>query len=101
MFGDNDSAVNSSMIPQGKIRKRYAASSFRRVREVIAAKVMSYQFVSGKFNPADILSKHCAHHCPCPTLKPLLFCSERFFLILEKYHENVLPVARLHRKYSF
>ena len=58
MFGDNDSVVNSSMTPQGKIHKMHAFLSFNRFREDIAAKIISYQFISGKINFADILSKH-------------------------------------------
>ena len=73
MIGDNDSAVNSSMTPQGKIHKRHVALSFYRIREAIAAKIISYQFINGKINPTDILSKHWDHHCAWPTLKPLLF----------------------------
>ena len=73
MFGDNDSVVNSSMIPQGKIHKWHVALSFHRIRESIAANVVFYQFISGNINPEDILSKHWAHHCAWTTLKPLLF----------------------------
>ena len=73
MFGDNYSVVNSSMTPQGKIHKRHVVLSFRRIREAIVAKSTSYQFISGKINPADILSKYWAYHCVCPTLKPFLF----------------------------
>ena len=73
MFGGNDSAFNSSMTPQGNIHKSIASLYFYRVREAIAAKIASYYFISGKINPADNLSKHRAHHCVWPTLKPLLF----------------------------
>jgi hypothetical protein len=73
VFGDNDSVVNSSMTPFGKIHKRHVALSFHRGREAIAAKIVSYQFINGKINPADILSKHWDHHNVWPTLKPLLF----------------------------
>ena len=72
MFGDNDSVFNSSMNPQGNIHKRNVALSFHRVREAIAAKIISYHFISGKMNPVDILSKHWDHHCVWPTLKTLL-----------------------------
>ena len=58
IFGDIDSVVNSIMTLQGKIHKRHVALSFHRVREAIAAKIMSYQFISGKINPVDILSKY-------------------------------------------
>ena len=42
MFGDNNSVVNSSMTPQGKIHEKNVALSFHRVREAIAAKITSY-----------------------------------------------------------
>ena len=61
------------MNPQGKIHKNHAALSFHRVRETVAAKIISYQFISGNINPADILGKHWVHQCIWPTLKPLLF----------------------------
>ena len=73
MFEDNDSVVNISMTPQGKIHKRHVALSFHRVREAIAAKIIYYHFINGKINPAGILSKNWAHHCVWSTLKPLLF----------------------------
>ena len=47
--------------------------SFHRVREAIAAKIVSYHFIKGVINPADILSKHWGHAKIWPTLKPLLF----------------------------
>ena len=58
MFGDNRSVVDSSMTPHAKIHKRHVALSFHRVREAIAAKIVSYYFIPGEINPADILSKH-------------------------------------------
>ena len=73
MFGDNKSVVDSSMTPHGKIHKRHVALSFHRVRESIAAKVVSYHFIDGKSNPADILSKHWAHHDVWSLLKAILF----------------------------
>ena len=76
MFVDNDSLVNTSINPQGKIHKRRLALFFLRVREDIAAKIASYYFINGNINPEDILSKHWAHNCVWPTLKPLLFWKE-------------------------
>ena len=63
MFVDYASVVNSSITPQVKIHKRHVALSFHRVREAIAATIISYHFINGKINPADVLSKHWAHHC--------------------------------------
>ena len=58
MFGDNESVVNSASIPHAKLHKRYIALSFHRVREAIASGVISFRYLSGKDNPADVLSKH-------------------------------------------
>ena len=73
MFGDNKSAVDSSVTPNGKIHKRHIALSFDGVREFIAAETVTYQFIDGKRNPADALSKHWAHNDIWPTLKPIIF----------------------------
>ena len=58
MFDDNESVVNSASIPHDKLHKRHIAFSFHRVRKYIAAGVISFKFLVGKKNPADILSKH-------------------------------------------
>ena len=73
MFGDNDTVVSGSMTPHAKIHKRHVALSFHRVREAIAAKIVSYHFIKGVINPADTLSKHWCHSKVWPILKPLLF----------------------------
>ena len=58
MFGDNESAVNSSSTPHAKLHKRHNALSFHRVREAIASKHIDFNFLPGPQNPADTLSKH-------------------------------------------
>ena len=58
MFGDNESVVNSSMQVHAKLHKRHTMLSFHRVREAIASKMIGFYHISGKINPADILSKH-------------------------------------------
>ena len=73
MFGDNDTLVTGSTTPNAKIHKSYVALSFHRVREAIAAKIVSCNFIKGVDNPAEILSKHWSHAKAWTTLKPLLF----------------------------
>ena len=58
MFGDNESVVNSSNIPAGKLHKRHIALSWHRVRESIAAKILHFIHIPGAINPSDMLSKH-------------------------------------------
>ena len=72
-FGDNESVVNSSSIPHAKLHKRHVMLSFHRVREAMAAKLMTFNFIPGDNNPADILGKAWGYTQVWPTLKPVLF----------------------------
>jgi hypothetical protein len=73
MFGDNQSVITSSTIPESPLNKRHNALSYHRVREAIAAKILTYLKVDGKKNVADVLSKHYDFPSAWPLLKPLLF----------------------------
>jgi len=58
MLGDNKSVVDSSTKPHAKPHKRHAALSFHRARKAAASRFVSFSFVDGSSNPADIMSKH-------------------------------------------
>ena len=73
LFGDNKSVVTSSTIPQSVLSKRQHILAYHRVREAIAAKILSFIHIDGKGNPADILSKHYDFAEAWPLLQPLLF----------------------------
>jgi hypothetical protein len=73
MFGDNQSVVNSSTQVHAKLHKRHNILSFNQVREAIAAKIISYHFIPGNMNPADVLSKHWGYDQIWHLLQPLLF----------------------------
>ena len=73
MFGDNESVVNSTSMPHGKLHKQHAAASWHRIREAAAAGWVKFNHIAGKLNPADILSKHWDMPSVWPTLKPLMF----------------------------
>ena len=75
MFGDNQAVVMNSSIPHSSLNKRHNALAYRRVREMIAAKVLGYYWIDGKNNPADIVSKHWSYPQVWHLLKPLLFYS--------------------------
>jgi hypothetical protein len=71
MFGDNESVMNSAILPHAKLHKRHNALSFHRFREAIASGNYAFIHIPGENNPADILSKHwvirkygiCYVHC--------------------------------------
>jgi hypothetical protein len=73
MFGDNESVITSSTIPHSSLNKRHNALSYHRVREAIASNVLWFFHISGKTNPADVLTKFCGHSVFWPLVKPYLF----------------------------
>jgi hypothetical protein len=73
LFGDNESVINSSTQPHSKLHKRHNALSFHCVHEAIASGYVVLTYLPGKFNPADILSKHWGYQTIWLILKPILF----------------------------
>ena len=73
MFGDNESVVTSSTLPQSALNKRHNALSYHRVREAIAGDIIAFLHIPGSDNPADVLSKHCGYQQFWPHVKTLLF----------------------------
>ncbi len=57
LFGDNQSVVTSSTLPQSALNKRHNALSYHRVREAVAHGVMYFVHMDGKDNLADVLTK--------------------------------------------
>ena len=72
-FGDNQSMINGSVMPTGKLHKRHVSLSYHRVREAVAAGYLQMFHVEGATNPSDILSKHWSYSQIWPVLKPILF----------------------------
>jgi hypothetical protein len=54
---------------------RHNALSSHRVGEAIAAGMVTFYWIDGKSNPADIVSKHWAYPQVWHMLQPILFCS--------------------------
>ena len=68
LFGDNRSVVTSATLPHSTLTKRHNILSFHRVREAIAAKLMTFYWIQSAYNLSDILSKHWDH----PTVYPMI-----------------------------
>jgi hypothetical protein len=73
LFGDNESVVKSSTVPDSRLGKRHHGLSYHFAREAIAANVISFHHIPSELNPADILSKHWSHSQVWTTLQPILF----------------------------
>ena len=72
MFGDNESVVKSSTIPESNIKKKHTANAYHYVREAITAGLIKFIHIKGKRNPADVLTKNNPHSIWWDLLKPLL-----------------------------
>jgi hypothetical protein len=73
MFGDNASVIQSSTIPHSVLKKRHNVLAYHRVREAIAAGVMSFFHIPGTENPSDVLTKNLSHSVAWKLVKPFLF----------------------------
>jgi hypothetical protein len=73
LFGDNQSVITSSTIPQSMLNKRHNALSYHRVRESIAAGIIYLMHVEGRSNPSDVLTKFLGWAHFWPLIQPLLF----------------------------
>ena len=73
MFGDNKAVVDSSAKLHSTLNKRHTALSYHRVREAIAAGIVTFHHLPGTTNPGDIMSKHWSYNKIWKLLCPLLF----------------------------
>jgi hypothetical protein len=73
MIGDNETVVKSGTTPHVKLHKRHLMLSYHYVREAIATGKYAFCWLSGKRNPADILSKHWGYQSVWSLLQPLMF----------------------------
>jgi hypothetical protein len=73
LFGDNESVVKSSTLPQSQLGKRHHALAYHFTREAVASKMVTFHHIPSELNVADILSKHWGHSQVYPILKPILF----------------------------
>jgi hypothetical protein len=73
MFGDNQSVITSGTIRHSSLNKRHNDLAYHCVCEAIASDVIWFFHISGKINPADVLTKFLGHATFWPLIKPFLF----------------------------
>jgi hypothetical protein len=91
LFGDNQSVITSSNIPHSNLNKRHNALSYHRVREAIAAEILYFLHMDGKYNPSDILTKFLNWAKFWPLVQPLLFWKGE----TNKDNNNTLPITQM------
>jgi hypothetical protein len=88
-FGDNQSVIVSSTIPQSMLNKRHNALSYHRVRECIANEIIYFMHVNGKSNPSDVLTKFLGWSQFWPLIQPLLFWKGETL----KHGHDTMPIS--------
>jgi hypothetical protein len=73
VFRDNKTVINALLTSPAKLHKRNNALSFHCVQETVTSKYVMIFHLPGKYNPADILSKHWAYDLVWQTMNALLF----------------------------
>ncbi len=81
LFGDNKSVVTSSTLPHSTLNKRHNILAYHRVREAIAAKILSFHWIQSGYNLSDMLSKHWDHPSVYPMILKLLITAGNITLI--------------------
>ena len=61
VWGDNESMINSSTIPEPKLNKRHNILSFHYVRSMISRGYINLQHIASEWNFSDILTKNWAY----------------------------------------
>lgn len=73
LFGDNESVVKSGSLPLSQLNKRHHGLAYHFTREAVASEAVSFHYLPGHLNPADILSKHWGYQQIWSLLQPILF----------------------------
>ena len=73
IWGDNESQIMSSTIPEARLHKRHQILSFHFVRSIISQGWINLQHISSDYNASDILTKHWGYNVVWKTiLRPLM-----------------------------
>ena len=73
MLGDNMSVVINTTLPSSQLKKKHNACAYHRVREAIAAKIITFGHIRSNKNYADIMTKPLGNVAYQRLVQPLIF----------------------------
>lgn len=73
MLGDNQSVVLNTTTPSSALKKKHCAIAYHRIREAIAAGIVSFAHIPSAENPADCLTKPLGNEKFHECVRPFLF----------------------------
>ena len=62
MYGNNQSVESSMTTPSSTLKKRHNAIAYLKVRQAVAAHIISFRLICSEMNWADILTKPLPPH---------------------------------------
>ena len=57
LLGDNLSVILNTTVPSSMLKKKHQACNYHRVREAVAAKIMTFCHIESKDNLSDLMTK--------------------------------------------
>ena len=73
MYGDNMYVVLNTTVPSSVLKKKHLSCSYHRVREAIAARILTFRHIRSKENYADVMTKPLGFQNFYNLVKPCLF----------------------------
>jgi hypothetical protein len=73
LYGDNMAVILNTTVPSSQLNKKPNAVAYHRVREAIAAGIVTFRHISTKLNLADCLTKPLSTEQFQRSVEPMLF----------------------------
>ena len=62
LIGDNQSVITSYSIPSSNLKKKHNSIAYHRIREAVAAGIVTLRYIKSSMNLADALTKALSGH---------------------------------------
>ena len=73
LLGDNNSVVLNVSLPSSTLKKKHNLVAFHRIREAVAAQVITFWYIATALNLADLLTKILGRTKHMGFTKPIMF----------------------------
>ncbi|MGH2415312.1 MAG: Ty1/Copia family ribonuclease HI, partial [Microcystaceae cyanobacterium] len=95
IIGDNMSVINNTTIPGSVLKRKHLSIAYHKVREAVAAGIITISHISSDMNIADLLTKS----LPTQTFRRLLSrCMKGQGLLVDETHLTTEPMKRSSEK---
>ena len=78
LVGDNMAVVINTTLPSSALKKKHQACNYHRIREAIAARILTFGYIDTGMNLADVCTKPLGATLFHSLLKPYMFRRPKF-----------------------